>query len=130
MQHGILHLKIAKLSQNAYKIKIKSFRKTGKRWPCSEIALGLALQIKWKIKAKGLRTNINNKIKLEHKKQDKRILEIVNVEIKKIEVDRKQFVLVKDKNDKIVRERQSKKQRNRRVENQVGPGKDWNYTLD
>ena len=130
MQHGILHLKIAKLSQNAYKIKIKSFRKTGKRWPCSEIALGLTLQIKWKIKAKGLRTNFNNKRKLEHKKQDKRILEIADVEIKKIEIDRKQFVWVKDKNDKIVGERQSEKQVNIRVEDQASQGKDWNYSLN
>ena len=130
MQHGILHLKIAKLSQDTYKIKIESFRKTGKRWSDSEIALGLTLQIKWKIKAKGLRTNINNKIKLEHKKQDKRILEVTDVEIKKIEVDRKQFVWVKDKNDKIVGERQSEKQVNIRVEDQASQGKDWNDTLD
>ena len=130
MQHGILHLKIAKLSQDTNKIKIKGFCKTGKRWPYSEIGLGLTLQIKWKIKAKGLRTNLNNKIKLEHKKQDKRIREVTDAEIKKIEIDRKQFVRVKDKNDKIVRERQSEKQINRRVENQASQGKDWNYTLN
>ena len=69
MQHVILHLKTPKLSKDVNKIKIKSVRKTVKRWPYLEIAIGLAVQIKWKVKAKRWITSINAQIKLKHKKQ-------------------------------------------------------------